>query len=54
MKFEIATTPAVTAGVAIGTSTAIAFIVYASPKSGTPGILTVAVIAVTALWQLRQ
>ena len=54
MKFEIATTQAVVAGVAIGASFAIATIVWASPESGTPGIVTIAVISVSALWQLRQ
>ena len=49
MKVEIATTQTVTVSVATGTSSAIAFIVYASPKLGTPDILTIAVIAVMAL-----
>ena len=53
MKFEIATTQAVTASVVIGTPFAIKFIIYAQPELGTPGILTIATIAVTALWQLR-
>ena len=49
MKFGIVTTPAVTASVVIGMSAAIVFIVYASPKLGTPGILTIVVIALLAL-----
>ena len=53
-EFEIATKQAVTASVAIGTSAAIAIIVYASPESGNTGIITIAIIAVTALWQLSH
>jgi hypothetical protein len=52
-EFEIATKQAVTASVAIGTSAAVAIVVYVSPDSGTTGIITIAIIAVTALWQLR-
>ena len=54
MKIEIATTQAVTAGATIRTALTIVFIVYTSPELGTPGILTIASIALTALLQLRQ
>ena len=54
MKIKIVSTQAVTARVTIRTSFAITFIIYASPESGTPGILIIAVIAVTALWKLQQ